>query len=101
MDQQQAQQMAAGFLGIFLLIGLAVAAFLVFLLWRIFTKAGMAGALSLLLLVPFGPIIVLCILAFGEWKVIPAPQAAYLPPSYPPPPPPPPAYPPAAPPTQL
>jgi thiol:disulfide interchange protein len=68
---------------VFILIFLA---FGIWLFWRIFTKAGMSGAMSLLLLVPgFGFLIVLCILAFGTWKVVPAPQVAtYGGPSFPP-----------------
>ncbi|HEY4357636.1 MAG TPA: hypothetical protein VGN16_17925 [Acidobacteriaceae bacterium] len=72
---------------VFLLIAAAIG---IWLFWRIFTKAGMSGALSLLLLVPMvGPLVVVCILAFGTWKVVPAPQVAYgstnfPPPSYPP-----------------
>jgi uncharacterized membrane protein YhaH (DUF805 family) len=87
MDTQQAQNVSsviAGMAGIFMIIGLAVVAFVIFLFWRIFTKAGMSGAMSLIILVPgVGGLIVLCILAFGEWKTAPV---AYLaaPPVYPP-----------------
>ncbi len=90
MDPQQQQQMVnamMGFMGVFMLFGLAIIAFGIFLFWRIFTKAGLAGALSLLILIPaVGWIIVLCILAFSEWRVTPIPAAAYYPPVYPPPP---------------
>jgi uncharacterized membrane protein YhaH (DUF805 family) len=102
-QQQQINNMMGGVGAGIILFGvlfvLVIVAFFIFLLWRIFTKAGMSGALSLLVLVPFGGIIVLCILAFGDWKVVPAPTASpYYPPSYPPPPPPPSAFqpPPAA-----
>jgi len=92
---QTASNLAAGMgVGLVLfivLVALVFVAFFIFLFWRIFTKAGLAGPLSLLVVVPFGPLIVLCILAFSQWKVIPAPVAA---PYYPPPPPPPPAFPP-------
>ncbi len=77
MDQNQITQLSsaiAGMMGIFMLFGLCIVAFAVYLFWRIFTKAGLAGPLSLLILVPgFGWIIVTCILAFSEWRVIPAP----------------------------
>lgn len=47
---------------------LAAMAFPIFCFWRIFTKAGYSGAMSLIWLVPLvGPIVVLCILAFGTW----------------------------------
>ena len=103
MDPQQQQafnQMAGLGVGVilfFFAVIIAVVAFLIFLLWRIFTKAGLSGPLSLLVIVPFGPIIVLCILAFSEWKVVPVgtqaaglspyPGTGYppaIPPSYPP-----------------
>jgi hypothetical protein len=83
---------------IFVLFGFAVLAFLIFAFWRIFAKAGLPGALGFLaLLGPIGIFINVCILAFAQWKVVPALQAApppppYTPPSYPP------AYPPAPPP---
>jgi len=104
-QQQQAQQIAgavAGMMGVFFLIWLVIMAFIVFCFWRIFTKAGMAGALSLILIIPgIGPLIVVCLLAFGDWKVIPITQATALPPHYTPPtsyPPAPPSYPPSQPP---
>jgi uncharacterized membrane protein YhaH (DUF805 family) len=104
MDPQQTNQFAgmiAGMMGMFLLVGLVFTAFFIFLFWRILTKAGLSGPLALLILIPgIGYIIVLCILAFSDWQVVPAPpQYGYAPPpsSYPPPPPPP-AYPPAPPP---
>jgi len=53
----------------------------VVLFWLICKKAGMSPLLSLLCLIPYcGPFIVLCILTFSNWRVIPAPQ----PPPYPP-----------------
>lgn len=61
------------------MIFLAYFAFMIFLYWRIFSKTGMSPWLSLLLLVPFGSLIMQCILAFGDW------------PALQPPPPPPPA----------
>ena len=94
-QQQQAANLMAGGLGIgimlfVVLISFAFVAFATYVHWRIFVKAGMAGPLALLYLVPLGFIIVPCILAFGEWQVVPAvPQQSGLPPAYPPPPPPP------------
>lgn len=95
MDPQQSQQVGAaiaGMMGVIFIVWLLVMAFVVFCFWRIFSKAGMAGALSLLMIIPaIGPLIVVCILAFGEWKVVPVAQYVALPPAYPPPP----SYPPA------
>jgi uncharacterized membrane protein YhaH (DUF805 family) len=93
-QQQQVSNMmggiGAGIVLVAVLFGLAIFAFFVFLFWRILTKAGMAGPLALLLLIPgLGQIILLCILAFGDWKVMPVLVAApYYPPAPPPPPPP-------------
>ena len=101
MDPNQVNHMTgaiAGMMGFFMLFFFAIIAFFVFLYWRIFTKAGLSGPLSLLVLVPgIGPIIVVCILAFSEWRVVPAPPqyGAGLQPYPPPPtnyPPPPPTY---------
>jgi hypothetical protein len=62
--------------------------------WFILKKAGFSPWLSLLCLIPsLGTLVLLYVLAFAEWKVVPALQAGY-PPPYPPPPPPP--YPPQA-----
>src|SRR5260370_41890349 len=37
--------------------------------WRIFSKAGYSGAMGLLMFIPIANIVVLCILAFGEWPI--------------------------------
>ena len=89
-----AAQLIAGGVGVFVLLCIAlILAFAVFLFWRILTKAGMPGPLGLLAIIPLGAVILLCILAFGKWNVVPVPpQYGALPP-YPPPP-----MPPAAPP---
>jgi hypothetical protein len=54
--------------------------------WFICKKAGFSPWLSLLCLIPsLGILVLLYVLAFAQWKVVPAPQMAYAPP-YPPPP---------------
>lgn len=62
---------ALAFLGaMWLVIAVAVLAMIalyVFIFWRIFEKAGFSGPLGLLVFVPFGELICLLILAFGEW----------------------------------
>jgi hypothetical protein len=45
--------------------------------WFIFKKAGFTPWLSLLMFVPLGNIIMLYVLAFSTWKVVPAPIAQY------------------------
>ena len=95
MDPDQAQHLSAaiaGMMGFFIFIGLLITAAIIFLFWRALTKAGLAGPLALLVLVPgIGFFIPLCVLAFSDWKVVPAPQ---LYPGLQPYPPPPPNYPP-------
>jgi len=60
------------FTGIFLtsaIFGLILIVFAVIVYWRIFSKAGYSGAMGLLMFVPIANIIVLCILAFGQWPI--------------------------------
>jgi uncharacterized membrane protein YhaH (DUF805 family) len=100
-QQQHAANLIAGMgVGVIMfavLFGLAILGFFIYVYWRIFTKAGLSGALSLLILVPgIGWLIVLLMLAFMDWRVVPAPNLypglqpyPPPPPNYPPPPPPP------------
>jgi hypothetical protein len=109
MDPQEAQQQAlrifstlAPLIGLFMI--LAIALYIV-PLWQICKKAGLSAPLSLLAIIPgVGKLIVLYIIAFSDWRVVPAPYVGLQPyppppPNYPPPPPsgyapPPPASPP-------
>jgi hypothetical protein len=56
--------------------------------WFILKKAGFSPWLALLCILPsLGALVLLYVLAFAEWKVMPVPQAAWQPPApYPPPP---------------
>lgn len=56
--------------------------------WFILKKAGFSPWLALLCLLPsLGTLVLLYVLAFAEWKVVPAPQVAWQPPPpFPPPP---------------
>ncbi len=58
--------------------------------WFILKKAGFSPWLSMLCVIPsLGTLVLLYVLAFSDWKVVPAPQAAWPPqPPYPPQPPP-------------
>jgi len=51
------------------LVGLVGFIFAIIVYWRIFAKAGYSGALGLLMFVPIANIVMLCILAFGEWPI--------------------------------
>ena len=56
--------------GCSVLLGIAIFIFFIYCYWKICVKAGYSGALSLLNLVPVvGSIIVVCILAFGNWPI--------------------------------
>ena len=70
------------FMGV--LIGMAI---MIVPFWQIYKKAGFPPALSFLMIFPFINLIMLYVLGFSQWKVVPAPQATYYPPpAYPPPP---------------
>ena len=52
---------------IFALIGSIIK----FILWcKIFSKAGYSKAFSMIILAPFGTLIMMCILAFGQWPAL-------------------------------
>ena len=69
-------------LPVIILVGLAI---VIVPLWMICKKAGFSPWLSLLILIPLGGLILLYVLAFADWKVMPAPQAYWQPePPYPP-----------------
>jgi hypothetical protein len=64
------------YMAVFALIGIAILVFFIFLWWKIFSKAGYSGALSLIFLlgiIPIaGPIICLILIiwfAFADWPV--------------------------------
>jgi hypothetical protein len=70
------------------LIVLVMLAILVVPFWFICKKAGFSPWLSLLNIIPLGNLVLIYVLAFSDWNVMPAPQA-YWPPQPPIPPPPP------------
>jgi hypothetical protein len=84
--QAQVQHVILAMMPIFALLAICIMAIVIIPLWRICTKAGLAGALSLLVILwPIGLFILLYIIAFSNWKVVPAPpQYGGLPPAYPP-----------------
>lgn len=52
-----------------LCIGLISVLFGIVIWWKIFSKAGYSGALGLLMFVPIANLVVLLVLAFGEWPI--------------------------------
>ena len=50
--------------------------FVVIPFWFICKKAGFSPWLSLLNIIPLGNLILIYVLAFAEWKVVPVPQMA-------------------------
>lgn len=53
------------------IIAIAAVVFTVIVYWRICSRAGYSGAMSLLMFIPgVGSLILLCILAFGEWPTL-------------------------------
>lgn len=67
--QGLAAALGAG-LFIWVIIMLLMIVFAVIVWWKIFSKAGYSGAMGLLMFVPVANLIVLCILAFGEWPIL-------------------------------
>jgi hypothetical protein len=51
------------------LVGLVGFIFAIIVYWQIFAKAGYSGAMGLLMFVPIVNIVMLCVLAFGEWPI--------------------------------
>jgi hypothetical protein len=87
-DTTAAQHIALAMLAIMPIIFLVVILIIIVPFWFICKKAGYSPWLSMLCLIPsLGMLVLLYVLAFGEWKVVPAPQQAWAPPPYPPPPP--------------
>lgn len=56
---------------VWVILAIVFLIFPVFAFWKIFSKAGFSGALSFLTLIPgIGFLIVICILAFGDWPAL-------------------------------
>ena len=69
---ETAQMLAAmgPFFATFGLVMLLVCVFMIFCYWKIFSKAGYSGALSLLMLVPLVNLVSLWVLAFKQWPAL-------------------------------
>jgi hypothetical protein len=92
-DPAQVQKIVMAFMAIMPIIILVALAVFIVPFWFICKKAGFSPWLSLLNIVPMGNLILIYVLAFADWKVMPTPQAYWQPPTQPPVPPPP-AFPP-------
>jgi hypothetical protein len=87
-DPATIQRMMLAMIPIFLLMFLVVLAIIIVPFWFICKKAGFSPWLSLLNVIPFGNLILIYVIAFSDWKVMPVPQAYYPPQApYPPQPP--------------
>ena len=93
LNPDQISHIVVAAMAILPLIILIFVAIIIIPFWFICKKAGFSPWLSLLNLVPAGNLILIDVLAFAQWKVVPAPVQAYWPPQppYPPQPPQPPA----------
>jgi hypothetical protein len=84
MDQNQlhALQAMMVFLPLIIIIGSLI---VVIPYWMIFKKAGFPAFLGILMVVPLVNLVLLYVLAFSQWKVVPASPNVYQVPNYPPP----------------
>lgn len=82
MDQQQLNALSGIVLILAPIFFLVFMAILVLPYWFIWKKAGFSPWLSLLMFIPLVNLVMLYVLAFSQWKVVPAPQPAlaYYPP---------------------
>lgn len=79
-DPQQLNGIIAAVVGVYLVFFVVILAVIILPFWFILKKAGFSPWLSFLNIVPFGTLILLYVVAFAEWKVVPAPQVAWQPP---------------------
>ncbi len=83
-DPAAIQKAMIAIIPIFMLFLLLVLAIVIVPFWFICKKAGFSPWLSLLNVVPFGNLILIYVLAFADWKVVPAPVPGWQQPPYPP-----------------
>src|SRR2546428_6829715 len=95
MDQTTTDQLTAALASFGLIagiIGIVSIVFAVIVWWRIFSKAGYNGALSLLMIIPIAYLGMILILAFAEWPIyaelnqLPMMRGQQFPPNQPSPP---------------
>ena len=69
MVQSSAPELDLFFTGLILLVGFVTMIFAIVVYWRIFSKTGNSGALSLLMFVPLVNLAMLLYLAFSQWPI--------------------------------
>jgi hypothetical protein len=82
-NNQQLGAFLAAMIGFYAIFYLIQAIIFIVPTWFISKKAGLSPWLSLLCLFPLTGVVLLYILAFADWKVIPAPIQAWIPPQPP------------------
>ena len=81
MSQSDLAGALGAYFGCMLLFVVLVLALYIFIFWKILTKAGYSGWLSLLNLIGgIGTLIILFLLAFGDWPALKRPAGGYAPP---------------------
>jgi hypothetical protein len=81
MMDQHTMNMMMGMMSVFGFIALIMTAIYIIPFWFIFKKAGFSPWLCILLILPLVNIVMLYVLAFSEWKVVPIAQPPiYVPP---------------------
>lgn len=83
MDQHQLQGLQTLLLVLIPILSIVFMAILVIPYWFIWKKAGFSPWLSLLMFLPMVNLVMLYVLAFSQWKVVPIqqPAFAYYPPA--------------------
>lgn len=81
---EQAMKIAMAILPLIGLMVLVMLAIVILPFWFICKKAGFSPWLSLINIIPLGNLVILYVLAFAEWKVVPVQPTAYPPPYLPP-----------------
>lgn len=84
-DPNTAQQAILMMLPIIAIVCIIALAIILIPFWFICKKAGFSPWLTLLNIIPMGNLVLLYVLAFAEWKVVPAAQLMPYPPPYQPP----------------
>lgn len=83
-NPDQMMHFAFALLGVYMVFFVLILVAIIIPTWFICKKAGFSPWLSFIVIIPLGGLVLLYVLAFADWKVIPAPQAYYQQPPYPP-----------------